>query len=250
MTDLDQRDLLGRLWVDAPLLALDFEATGTDPYSARPVSVALVKVTPALEVTTLLSTLVWCGEPIPEDAARVHGVTSERARKEGRHPCAILGRLDLALEAHPDAPLAIFNAGYDLTLLRSEWARWDNPDYYERALARRVILDPLVWSKHYEPYRKGGERRLSALCGRFGVTLDAAHEAGADAVAAAALAFAMARTHVDLARRPLAEFAAWQDEKFLEWRDGLNAYWVRKGVDRRVGGTWLEPERLAPPSRL
>ena len=58
---------------------------------------------------------------------------------------------------------------------------------------RRRVIDPLVIDKAVDRYRKG-KRTLEAAAELYGVALDDAHDAGADAIAAGRVAQAMART--------------------------------------------------------
>src|ERR1700729_2208459 len=69
-------------WPTGELLGLDFETTGIDRFNDVPVSYALVKVV-AGEVVSTEAGLIDPGRDIPDDAAEVHGISTERARTEG-----------------------------------------------------------------------------------------------------------------------------------------------------------------------
>ena len=59
---------------------------------------------------------------------------------------------------------------------------------------RAPVIDPLVIDKAVDRYRKG-KRTLEAAAAFYGVPLDDAHDAGADAIAAGRVAQAIAREH-------------------------------------------------------
>jgi DNA polymerase-3 subunit epsilon len=101
----------------------------------------------------------------------------------------------LAETARAGLPLVIMNAPYDLTLLDRELRRHRGLtlDQYLTP-APLLVLDPRVLDKHLDRYRKG-RRRLTDLCEHYGVGLDEAHDAAADATAAMELVRAIGRRH-------------------------------------------------------
>ena len=109
-----------------PALAVfDLETTGVDVTSARIVT-AFVGV---LGVDgTVISSRSWLADPgveIPAGAAAIHGVTTERARAEGRSANLVVREIvdELAARAADGLPLVVYNAPYDLTLLKHEARR-------------------------------------------------------------------------------------------------------------------------------
>lgn len=60
------------------------------------------------------------------------------------------------------------------------------------------VIDPFVIDKHIDPYRPG-KRTLTHLCGHYQVPLDGAHDAAADAIAAARVAWRLGATRPELA---------------------------------------------------
>ena len=54
------------------------------------------------------------------------------------------------------------------------------------------VLDPRVLDRHLDRYRKG-RRTLTDLCAHYGVTLEGAHDAAADALAALEVVRALGR---------------------------------------------------------
>jgi DNA polymerase-3 subunit epsilon len=186
------QDLAGRPWWHA-LGVFDLETTGVDVETARIVTahVGLIDMTGRSIVEG-----AWLADPgveIPEGAAAVHGITTERARADGRPAGEVVAEIIAAVEAvfARGIPLVIYNAPYDLTVLDREAKR--------HGIASPVIgnvVDPLVIDKALDTYRKG-KRTLEAASELYGVTLSDAHDAGADAIAAGRVAQAIAAKYPD-----------------------------------------------------
>lgn len=184
--------VLSRPWWHA-LGVFDLETTGIDVESARIVT-AHVGLIDARGTSIVQG--VWLADPgveIPAGAAAVHGITTERARADGRPAGEVVAEIIAAVEAvfARGLPLVIYNAPYDLTVLDREARR--------HGLASPVIgnvVDPLVIDKALDTYRKG-KRTLEVSAELYGVALTDAHDAAADAIAAGRLAQAMARRFPD-----------------------------------------------------
>lgn len=171
------------------LAVFDLETTGIDVESSRIVS-AHVGVIDAFGV--VVEKTDWLADPgieIPEQASAVHGISTERARAEGRPSIEVVAEIIAALGDvfARGLALTIYNAPYDLTLLNREARR--------HGLAPLVspgpIIDPLVLDRVVDKYRKG-KRTLEAASEFYGIVLTDAHDAGADAVAAGRLAQVLA----------------------------------------------------------
>jgi DNA polymerase III subunit epsilon len=178
-------------WFDT-LGVFDLETTGIDVETSRIVS-AHVGVLDARG--NLAEQWNWLADPgveVPEGASAVHGITTERARAEGRPAEQVVREIIEVLTTLFDRGLAvtIYNAPYDLSLLHNEALRYGIDPLREPA----PIIDPLVLDKAIDRYRKG-KRTLEAAAGVYGVELVDAHDASADAVAAGRVAQAMARLH-------------------------------------------------------
>lgn len=179
-------------WAAFPLLSFDLESTGISVFNDRIVQGALVRVPGSEEKARRPETWQWLvnpGVPIPDAAAEVHGITTERVVDEGCHPAQALHELTDRIATWMSAgwPLVGMNLSYDLSMLEAE-----NIRHGIATLASRLpkgiapVLDVLVLDKHADPYRKGG-RKLEALCATYGVTHIGAHDAAGDALAAARL---------------------------------------------------------------
>lgn len=200
--------------LDRDLAVFDLETTGVDVRTARIVTacVALLDASGAL-----VSRRDWLADPgveIPEGAAAIHGVTTERARAEGRPAAEVVAEIVDELRGHLGVgrPLVIYNAPYDLSLLAHEAARHGVAPLVDPA----PVIDPLVIDKAVDRYRKG-KRTLEVAAAHYGVALDGAHDAGVDAIAAGHVARAIAEQHAAALPGTLAELhtaqARWHDQQ-------------------------------------
>lgn len=167
----------------------DLETTGIDVTTSRIVSAHVGVIGPDGAVLEQTDWLADPGVEIPEQASAVHGITTERARAEGRPAAIVVGEIVAALAdvLHRGIAVTIYNASYDLSLLAAEARRYGLSPLLEPA----PIIDPLVLDKAVDRYRKG-KRTLEAAAVHYGVSLTDAHDAGADAVAAGRVAQALA----------------------------------------------------------
>nr|WP_176980898.1 3'-5' exonuclease [Microbacterium humi] len=170
----------------------DLETTGIDVAQSRIVSANVSVLDGDGGITRRLDWLANPGIPIPEQASRIHGITTERAIAEGRVAAEVVAEIVTTLSELFEAgiPVVIYNAPYDLSLLHYEAVRHgitpiDDP---------RPIIDPLVIDKAVDRYRKG-KRTLDVVAAHYGVELLDAHEAASDAIAAGRVAQAIARTY-------------------------------------------------------
>lgn len=218
-------------WHRELLVGFDLETTGTDPYTSRIVTAALTEVRGG-ELLGSRDWLVDPGVPIPEEAAAIHGVTTERARREGRPAAAAVEEIAAALVEHWAAgtPVVAFNAPFDLSLLAAELSRHQLSSLSER-LAGEVgpVVDPLTVDRAVDRYRKG-RRSLDAACAEYGVVLDSAHEALSDALAAVRVAVCIAERHPEVAERDPWDLHRDQVRWYADWAESFQA-WLRKGRD-------------------
>jgi DNA polymerase-3 subunit epsilon len=175
-------------WHDGRLVAFDLESTGVNVEEARIVTAAIASCGGGLETQTL-TLLADPGVEIPEEASAVHGITTERARAEGKPAASVVSAIVSTLRAYTasGAPIVAFNARFDLTILDREARRHGIPP-----LDVRRVVDPLVLDKHLHRYRKGS-RKLDAQALHYGAQLDTAHDAAADAIAAARVAWCIGK---------------------------------------------------------
>jgi DNA polymerase-3 subunit epsilon len=187
----------------------------------------------------------WLADPgveIPADAIAVHGITNERAVAEGSPPDRVADALADVLTGHWRAgvPVVAYNAAFDLTLLTAELRRYGLPSLRDRldGTDPAPVVDPYTIDRWVDRYRRG-KRNLEAVCTEYGVALHSAHDAGADALAAARLATAIADRHPKIAALDPAELHHRQIEWYAAWAADFQAFLRRKGADDAViDGTW------------
>ncbi|WP_436739499.1 exonuclease domain-containing protein [Streptomyces sp. BBFR102] len=228
-------------WHRELLIGFDLETTGTDPREARIVTAAVIEVADG-ERRGHRTWLADPGIPIPAGATAVHGITDARAAAEGSPPDQVADAVADALAGYWRAgvPVVAYNAPFDLTLLAAELRRHRLPSLAERLGGAPVgpVIDPLTVDRAVDRYRKGS-RRLSAVCSEYGVELEDAHDASADALAAARLARAIALRHPKVAALGPAALherqIAWAAERAADFQ----AYLRRKGERGAVvDGGW------------
>ncbi|MGK5549384.1 exonuclease domain-containing protein, partial [Streptomyces sp. URMC 127] len=214
-------------WHEELLIGFDLETTGTDPAEARIVTAAVVE-TKGGEPIGRREWLADPGVPVPEEAAAIHGITSERAAL-GRPAREVADEIAGILVGHwaAGAPVVAYNAAFDLTILAAELRRHGLPSLRDRlaaegagtAAATGPVVDPLTMDRALDRYRRG-KRNLETVCRVYGVTLDDAHEAGADALAAVRVACALADRYPDVAAASPWDLHADQIRWYAEWARG------------------------------
>lgn len=167
----------------------DLETTGIDVTSDRIVTAHVGLLDADGGVVRARGWLADPGVEIPAGATAVHGITTERARAEGRPAAAVVAEIVEALRALLDAgiPVVAYNAPYDFSLLKYEALRHGVAPILDPA----PVIDPLVVDKTYDRYRRG-KRTLEVVAAHYAVTLEGAHDAAADAIAAGRVAQALA----------------------------------------------------------
>ncbi|WFB06898.1 3'-5' exonuclease [Streptomyces sp. LX-29] len=228
-------------WHRELLIGFDLETTGTDPREARIVTAAVVEV----KAGEPIGRRDWLADPgvlIPDDAVAVHGITNERVADRGRPAAEVADEVADALVGHwrAGAPVVAYNAAFDLSLLAAELRRHGLPSLGDRLGGAETgpVVDPLTIDRAVDRYRRG-KRTLEAVCQVYGVVLDGAHEAGADALAAARVAFAVAEAHPTVAAMEPWELHREQIGWYAEWAAGYQQWLRRKGTPEAVvDGGW------------
>ncbi|PPS83269.1 3'-5' exonuclease [Streptomyces sp. MH60] len=238
-------------WHRELLIGFDLETTGTDPHEARIVTGAVIEV----RDSEPLGRREWLADPgveIPADAVAVHGISNERAANEGRPADRVADAIADVLADHWKAgvPVVAYNAAFDLTLLSAELRRHGLPSLRERlgGLDPAPVIDPYTIDRSVDRYRRG-KRNLEAVCREYGVPLDAAHDAAADALAAARLACAIAGRHPKVAALGPADLHRRQIEWYAEWAADFQGFLRRKGdATAVVDGAWPLRELAGEPA--
>lgn len=181
-------------WFTGRLCGFDLETTGVNVETDRIVTACIVGCGGGRNTESG----VWLADPgieIPDGAAKVHGITTERARAEGSPAAAVVQELvhALALAVEEGQPIVAMNASFDLTVLDREARRHGIRPLVDAVGDQLRVIDPRVLDKQVDRRRKG-QRTLTALCQHYEVTLDGAHSADADAIAACRVAWRLGST--------------------------------------------------------
>lgn len=181
-------------WWQGEMAPFDIESTGVDVETARVVTSTVAHIVPGVE-TQVSSHLIAVDVDIPAEATEVHGITTEHARENGKPAGEVLEAVaaQLAEVMANGIPVVGMNLQYDFTLLDRELRR-NGLATLEARLNRPIgpVVDIFVIDKALDKYRKGG-RKLVDMCANYGARIDEAHEATADALAAARVAYKMGR---------------------------------------------------------
>lgn len=236
-------------WYEGPLAAFDTETTGVDVETDRIVSASVVvQEGPAIR-PRVSRWLINPGVPVPASATAVHGLTDEHLQRHGRWPSPVVEEIARALaeQAAAGRPLVIMNAPFDLTMLDRELRRHraSSLDRWFESTPL-LVLDPRVLDKHLDRYRKG-RRTLTDLCAHYGVTLEGAHDAAADATASLEVVRAVGRRFATrLERLSPAELHTLQAVWHAAQARGLQAWFAKSGAPEVVDPSWpLRPEMPA-----
>ncbi|MFJ4713949.1 3'-5' exonuclease [Streptomyces sp. NPDC088785] len=228
-------------WHRELLVGFDLETTGTDPREARIVTGAVIEVRDG----AVLGHRTWLadpGVPIPDEAVAVHGISTARATAEGEPADRVADAIATALVGYwrTGVPVVAYNAAFDLTLLSAELARYGLPSLSDRLGGSdpAPVVDPYTIDRSVDRYRRG-KRNLEAVCTEYGVTLDAAHDASADALAATLLARAIGERHTKVAGLGAAELHRRQVEWYADWAADFQTFLRKKGeTDAVVDPAW------------
>jgi DNA polymerase III subunit epsilon len=237
-------------WHTGRLAAFDVETTGIDPQQDRIVTAAVSFVGDA-RPPERHAWLVDPGIEIPAGATAVHGITTERARAEGRVAAEALEEIvgALATQLQRGVPIVVFNARFDLTCLDREARRHGVAPLLDRVGGAdgMLVVDPFVLDKRFDRFRRG-KRTLTAVCAHYRVPLDDAHAAGADALAAARVAWRLGQAIAELRETDLRALHAQQVEWAAEQAASLEEYFRGQGRHEHVERAWpIVPERVAEP---
>lgn len=219
----------GTHWDDQDLLGFDLETTGVDRFTDVPVSYAFVAVRGG-RVVGSDAALVDPGCEVPTGAATVHGITTERARREGI-PLGIAVRhiADVVLDASlKGVPVVGMKLDYDLTLLDSCCRRETGRGLADGGF-RGPVIDALVIDRHLDRYRRG-KRTLGDLCSHYGVVIDRAHDASADAKAAIDVVRTMCKWYPELRALLPAELHVAEEGWHRAWVVSFAEWLRRKGL--------------------
>ena len=209
-------------WYEGPLAGFDLETTGPDPHTARIVQAAVRNFRGDGQTGNILARdwMVAVEEDIPAAAQAVHGITTERARAEGRPLVAVLPEIVDALRAawERGGPVVAYNASFDLTILCLECERAGLP-----RPELGPVVDPMVLDRHVDRYRRGS-RKLVDVAAHYRIAVEKAHDAGADALTAMRVAWQIGKRFSEVGALALPDLHRLQVGWAREQREDLQAY--------------------------
>lgn len=229
------------MWTDGTLVSFDTETTGTDSETARIVTASVVVID---GTTGEVAKFEWLADPgieIPEEAAKVHGITTEVARAKGRPAADVVNELAALIDQQWTnvTPLIVYNASYDITVLDREVRRHLGRAWYG---PRLPVVDPLCLDRALDPYRRTkhiGGRTLTTVSAHYGVPIseDDAHGSTQDALCAARVAWKIGK------RFPrecgdLVELQDFQRRQHAAWAKHTNEYFRSQGKPGDISPDW------------
>jgi DNA polymerase III epsilon subunit-like protein len=167
-------------WLDMPFLCVDTETTGLDRRHNRVIEIAWVQFQGQKEVYGQAH-LCRHEEPLPSEITGLTGITSQMVKDEKPFADHIPAFLDALSNA---AFVVAYNASFDRLFIESEFA------HAGVALPEKHWIDPCVFVREIDKFQKG--KRLVDAAQRWGVELNDAHRAMADAKAAGQLLYKLA----------------------------------------------------------
>lgn len=175
-------------------MVVDTETSGVDTEVDRILTCTVVYLHGNAE-PQIHTWLLDPGVEIPEAASNIHGYTEAYVAEHGRTdlPEAI-AEIEHTIGARwsGDVPLLACNASFDLSLIDAELRR----RHHRRLHLAGPVIDPYVIDKGVDRYRRGS-RKLVDLCATYRVNIGQAHDATADCLAAARVAWRIARDYPD-----------------------------------------------------
>ncbi|MFD4738678.1 3'-5' exonuclease [Streptomyces virginiae] len=221
-------------WHLGRLCGFDLETTGVDVEADRIVTACVVQCGgghPTVSAT-------WLADPgidIPAEAEKIHGITTVRARAEGKPATEVVTDVLAALGQVIAAgiPVVAMNASFDLTVLDREARRHGLPPLP----GGFPVIDPYVLDRHVDRYR-AGSRKLTALAAHYDVPIGEAHTADADAIAACRVAWRIGTCYPSVAAYALPglheEQVRWAAEQAASYQE----YRRRTDPSAVVRGEW------------
>ncbi|MDI5965806.1 exonuclease domain-containing protein [Streptantibioticus silvisoli] len=233
-------------WHTGRMAAFDTETTSPTPEVARIVT-ACVALVGGSQPAQIANWMADPGVPIPEEAAKIHGISTERAQAEGRPAPEVIEQVVAALAqaVAQDIPVVAMNARYDFTVLDREARRHGITPLVDLVGDGLRVIDPYILDKQVDTYRRG-KRTLTHLCQHYGVALDGAHDAAADAFGAARVAWRIGSLYPAVRDFDLDDLHKHQITWAAEQAASYQEYLRRQHPNAGIEGAWpLIPDSSA-----
>lgn len=192
-------------WVEQEFLAVDVETTGLEAASKRIIELAMVPYNFSDDVKPLCQ-LFSVGESLPQEIVHITGISDAMLKNQ---PSFAEHADDFLCLMKRASFVVAYNAKFDRPFLESEMAR------VKKVLPDIPWVDPFVFVCELDRYKRG--KKLTDATKRWGVALENAHRAMADAKAAGDLMLKMADK---IGCRSLNELI--ERQKILEWQNAHN----------------------------
>lgn len=162
-------------WFEQNFIALDVETTGLDAAGCRIIELALVPFN-NLSSQKTFSSLFNIGEPLPSEITKITGIDDTMLENQP----SFADKAQEIIKALASADFIVaYNAKFDRPFVESEMARLN------LALPELPWVDPYIFVSEIDRFKKG--KKLVDAAKRWGVDLNNAHRAQADAQAAGEL---------------------------------------------------------------
>lgn len=231
------------------ILVLDCESSGVDTANDRIIT-WFMRAREGDKVVFERNWILDPGVEIPEEAAAVHGMSTEWVREHGRKDVSTaIDEIvhELSEYAHYGFVVCGFNHAFDLAMLEAEAKRHfkgvQNLAIKDRPDTRYV--DPAIFSRVFDKYVKGGHQ-LITVAKRNGIEIEEGrlHAADYDVEVTEKLVKVM----LNRAWRELSDLRegctpdefvtrlqAWQKEQKQLWADHLTVYFAEQGKTEEDG---------------
>lgn len=208
-------------WESPGLASFDLETTGVDPHEDRIVSIGLID-----ETGREYALVVNPGVPIPSRASEVHGIHDADVAGAVEARAGVQWVVDwLSVAIARRVPVVVYNAPYDLSMVRAEAKRHgiEQPDWSSLLVVDPLVVDWGIWRGRLGPCK------LTDASEFYGVALDDAHDSLADARAARLVAFEMAAREAVLDGLSSTDLMEAQRAWFAERTEDWNRWSVKQG---------------------
>lgn len=207
------------------IAVFDTETTGLNLREDRIVTASIQRMNSLGEI--LPGGKDWVINPgisIPEIASKVHGYYDKDVADSPTAESSIPEILEAINACFAEGiPVLAYNAAYDFTILHYEAKR-----YGLHPVEFGTVIDPLVIDKTIDRYRKG-KRTLGAAAERYNVSLDNAHTAKDDAIAAGHVGLGMLRFYLAQTPKvvPFPGSAQELHDMQVKWADDLETNYAK-----------------------
>ena len=187
-------------------------------------------------VGNLIETHEWFIDPgieVPEEAAAVHGFSTEFLRVNGQNPEVALEEIRKTFTEHLDLTHSAFNMSFDLSILDAEFKRYGISDRFGEYMRDKVrLVDGLVIDRAKDRYRKG-KRTLKAQAEHYGVPFNEGdlHNARADVELTAKVTV---RILEKFGTPTTAQQAAW----YRDWAENFQQFLRKENPEAVVDSSW------------